>query len=126
LQKGGSKNKSAANPRQESRRQERMNLMFETKINPSSDQKSTVSALHRDCVVSGLQFKLLVQRYRSRMLFMDEERPLDRILIELNTIIRQLAAFPHRDDSVFPEHISSHVDRYLEQMDSERRYEGTR
>lgn len=100
--------------------------MFETKLNPAGAQKSTVSALHRDCVVSGLQFKLLVQRYRSRMLFTDEERPLDRILLELNAIIKQVSAFSHREDAVFPEHISSHVDRCLAQMAAERSVEGAR
>ena len=100
--------------------------MFETKITPPGGQKSTVSTLHRDCCVSGLQFKLLVQRYRSRMLFTNEEQPLDSILAELNTIIKQLAAFSHREDAVFPEHISSIVPGVLAQMSAERSAEGTR
>jgi hypothetical protein len=73
--------------------------------------------------VYGLEFRLRVQRYRSRMLFTDEEQPLARVLDELHTIIKQLAALPHREDTVFPDHIGTAVDQVMVEMAARRNAE---
>lgn len=93
------------------------------KRTPIDPEKSTVATLHYDCVIHGLEFRLRVQRYRSRMLFTDEEQPLDRILAELHTLIKKLSGLAHQEDAAFPDHIGAAVDRVMAEMAARRNAE---